>query len=164
MARARVRRATLRDLDVLVLHRRKMWQDIGGRTKAQLDAADPVYRRWARSRIKSGSLAAWIVEVGGVAVASGCVWVQEVQPRPGWRGRHQAYVLSVFTEPAHRGKGFATRITREAVRYARARGLDRIILHASDAGFGVYRRVGFERTREMRLLLRRGPASRAPRR
>lgn len=155
MARARLRRATLKDLDLLVLHRRRMWEDIGGRTRGQLDAADGVYRRWARSRLQSGKLVGWIAEVGGRGVASGCVWVQESQPRPGWKGTHQAYLLSVYTEPAHRGKGLATWITRESLRWSRAQGFDRMTLHASDEGRGVYARLGFERTREMRLLLMR---------
>ena len=149
-----VRRAGLRDLDLLVLHRRKMWEDIGGRTARDLDAADPVYRRWARQRIKSGRLVGWVVEVRGAPVASGCVWVQEAQPRPGWKGTKQAYLLSVYTAPEFRGRGFATRITREAVRWSKAAGLDRMTLHASEEARGVYARFGFDRTREMRLLLK----------
>ena len=160
MPRTMVRPATLRDLDLLVLHRRKMWQDIGGRTRKQLDAADPVYRRWARQRLKSGKLVGWIVEVGGTPVASGCLWVQEAQPRPAWKGTRQAYLLSVFTAPEHRGKGFASRITGEAMRWSKAAGLDRITLHASDEGRGLYARLGFLRTREMRLLLKPRPRRR----
>lgn len=156
----RVRRATLKDLDLLVLHRRKMWQDIGGRTRKQLDAADPVYRRWARQRLKSGKLVGWIVEVKGTPAASGCVWVQEAQPRPAWKGAKQAYLLSVYTAPEHRGKGFASRITGEAVRWSKAAGLDRMTLHASDEGRGLYLRLGFEATREMRRLLKARPRSR----
>lgn len=156
MPRQVVRRATPRDLDLLVLHRRKMWEDLGGRTGGQLDAADRVYRRWARQRLKSGKLAGWVVEVGGAPVGSGCAWIQEAQPRPGWKGTHQAYLLSVYTVPEFRGRGFATRITREAVRWAKARGLDRMTLHASDQGLRLYARLGFARTREMRLLLRPG--------
>jgi len=132
-----------------------MWKDIGGRSKKELDAADPVYRRWARKRIKNGSLVGFLVESPpGTPVASGCVWVMESQPRPAWAGTTQAYLLSVFTEPDHRGKGFATRITREAMKWARAKGIERMTLHASNQGRNVYARLGFERTHEMRRLLR----------
>jgi len=62
--------------------------------------------------------------------------------------------MSMFTEPAHRGKGHASRIVREAVRWARAHGYDAITLHASDYGESIYRREGFTRTMEMRLRLR----------
>ncbi len=156
MPQVRVRRATVKDLGVLVLHRRQMWEDIGKRTRAQLDAADPIYRRCARQRLKSGKLIGFLVEVAGEAVASGCVWVQEDHPRPGWKGTEHAYLLSVYTAPEHRGKGYASRITREALRWSKAAGLERMSLHASDQGRGIYERLGFERTREMRLSLRAG--------
>ncbi|HYS70886.1 MAG TPA: hypothetical protein VEM95_00520, partial [Thermoplasmata archaeon] len=73
----RVRRATLRDLDVLVRHRRGMWEDISDHAEAALDAADPVYRRWARQRMRSGTLVGFLAETDGRAVASGCVWVRK---------------------------------------------------------------------------------------
>jgi GNAT superfamily N-acetyltransferase len=133
-----------------------MWKDIGRHTTEELDAADPVYRRWARRRMLSGELVGFLVESPpGLPVASGCVWVMESQPRPGWAGTSQAYLLSVYTHPKHRGKGYATRITREAMRWARAKGIDRMTLHASDQGRDVYARLGFERTHEMRRLLGR---------
>jgi len=132
-----------------------MWKDIGGRTKQELDAADPVYRRWARQRLQNGSLVGFIIETpAGAPVASGCVWVMDSQPRPGWAGTTQAYLLSVFTEPEQRGKGHATRITREAMKWARARGIERMTLHASNQGRNVYASLGFERTHEMRRNLR----------
>jgi GNAT superfamily N-acetyltransferase len=159
VARARLAKATVGELDVLVLHRRRMWQDIGGRTVRQLDAADPVYRKWLRGRLKRGKCAAFVVDEGGEAVASGVLWIQEAQPRPGWRGTRQGYLLSMYTEPGSRGRGHATRIVRAAVRWARAQGVDRVTLHASPQGRRVYASAGFERTWEMRRLLRKGPTS-----
>ncbi len=43
----KVRRATLRDLDVLVHQRRAMWEDMGIDDRPALDEADQVYKRWA---------------------------------------------------------------------------------------------------------------------
>jgi len=40
-----VRRATLEDLDVLVCHRRKMFEDMSVGTPAELDGMDRRYRR-----------------------------------------------------------------------------------------------------------------------
>lgn len=164
MARATLRRATIRDLDVLVRHRRGMWRDIGGRTEAQLDAADPVYRRWIRGRLKSGACAGFIVEERGAPAASGVLWVQRSQPRPGWHGTKQGYLLSMYTEPASRGNGYASRIVRASVKWARAEGIDRVTLHASPQGRRIYQKEGFERTWEMRCLVRGGPTSKRRRR
>lgn len=152
MRPALLRRATLRDLDLLVRHRRRMWVDIGlGFTEAELDAADPVYRRWVRARLRSGVLVGWVVEIGGRPVASGCVWVQSVQPRPRWPKGRQPYLLSMFTEPEFRGRGFARKIVRASIDWARREGYPRFTLHASDRGRPVYEALGFARTWEMKL-------------
>ena len=154
--RGTVRTANLRDLDLLVRHRRLMWSAIARISPKELDAADRVYRRWARARLKTGRLAAFIVEVRGEPVASGCVWLMDVQPRPQRRGTTAAYLLSMFTEPGHRGEGHATRIVREAIRWSRARGIAVMLLHASPFGERVYTELGFTHTAEMRKDLRRG--------
>ena len=155
-----VRLATLKDLDLLVRHRRLMWAAISDIPSRDLDAADLVYRRWARSRMRSNRLAGFIVMVGDKPVASGCVWLMEVQPRPRRKSTTAAYLLSMFTEPGHRGKGHATRIVRAAIRWTKARDIPVMLLHASDLGEPVYRRLGFQKTREMRRNLTRMPRRR----
>ena len=162
VVRGTVRQATLEDLELLVRHRRGMWKAIAHIPKADLDAADGAYRRWARTQMKSNRFTGFIVDIGGEPVASGCLWLMNVQPRPNWEGTTAAYLLSMFTEPAHRGQGHGARIVREAIRYAKARGIHVMLLHASASGEPIYTRLGFERTTEMRLFL--GPRKRRDRR
>src|SRR3989304_1375180 len=69
--RIRVRLATLADLDLLVRHRRRMWEAISDIPEDLLDAADPVYRRWARTRMRTGRLVGLIVEDDGEPGAGG---------------------------------------------------------------------------------------------
>src|SRR2546428_8080008 len=153
VVRGIVRRATLGDLDLLVRHRRGMWKAIAKIPRADLDVADRTYRRWAQTQMKSNRFAGFIVDVGEEPVASGCVWLMEVQPRPNWKGTTAAYLLSMFTEPAHRSRGHGARIVREAIRFAKERGIQVMILHASSFGEPIFTRLGFERTTEMRLSL-----------
>ena len=167
MVRGAIRRASLNDLGLLVRHRRGMWKDIAQFSKADLDAADRAYRHWATRQMKANRFAGFIVDVDREPVASGCVWLMHVQPRPNWKGTTAAYLLSMFTEPAHRGRGHGARIVREAIRFAEARGIPVMLLHASTFGEPIYTRLGFERTTEMRLFLepgkRRGRRARASR-
>lgn len=130
-----------------------MWEAIRDLPEKSLDAADRVYRRWVRDRMKSGRLAGFIVDVEGEPVASGCVWLMELQPRPHWKGTTAAYLLSMFTDPVHRGEGAATRIVRAAMKWAKSRGIHVMLLHASPFGEPLYTRLGFERTTEMRRFL-----------
>jgi GNAT superfamily N-acetyltransferase len=154
-----LRAATLQDLDVLVRHRRGMWDEISDLTAEELDSADRVYRRWARTRMKSGSLVGFVVETSRhEPAASGCLWLMPMQPRPRSKGTVVPYLMSMYTEPAHRGNRLATRIVREAVRWSKDHGYSVVFLHASPHGAGLYTRAGFRRTREM--ILRLVPASR----
>ena len=163
MVRGAIRRASLNDLGLLVRHRRGMWKDIALFSKADLDAADRAYRHWATRQMKANRFAGFIVDVDGQPVASGCVWIMQVQPRPNWTGTEAAYLLSMYTDPAHRGRGQGARIVREAIRYAKARKVHLMLLHASPFGEPIYQRLGFERTKEMRLFLdRRKRRPRAP--
>jgi GNAT superfamily N-acetyltransferase len=146
-----------------------MWETIADIPVPDLDAADVVYRRWARSRMQSRRFAGFIVDVADIPVASGCVWIMDVQPRPEWTSTSAAYLLSMFTEPDHRGEGHAIRIVRAAIRWAKVRHVPVMLLHASDFGEPIYERLGFERTREMRRSLaarshRRSRSSRKSRR
>jgi GNAT superfamily N-acetyltransferase len=59
----------------------------------------------------------------------------------------------MHTEPQWRRKGIASRILREAIRWAKKRGYREVLLHASPLGKGVYHRRGFRNTSEMRLEL-----------
>ncbi len=156
----RLRSATLDDVDLLVRHRRGMWEEILEASPAEMAAADRAYRRWARARLRSREVVGWIVETNrGEPVASGCVWLMPSQPRPGWKGTVSPYLMSMYTEKAFRGQGHATRITREAIRWSAARGYTVLLLHASKFGRPLYVREGFAEGNEMRLRL----ADRRPR-
>ncbi len=151
----RLRPATERDLPTLVRHRRAMFLEIRRRSKREMDRHDRVYRRWARRGLRAGEFFAFVVEApDGQLAGSGAIWLQPQQPRPGrWMAERLPYILSMYTEPAARGRGIASRLVRRMVRWASERGYPRIFLHASSMGRPVYQRLGFESGNEMRREL-----------
>src|SRR5580700_4278743 len=109
----RLRAATEPDLPTLVLHRRGMWTEIIAtepkfaeiQTK-DLDAADVRYAAWLRSKWAEAALVGVLAEdEGGRPVASGCLWLREEVPRPTRVQGHLPYLLSIYTDPAHRRRG-----------------------------------------------------------
>ena len=66
-------------------------------------------------------------------------------------------VLSVYTESEYRGKGICTQLMKNMIEFAKENKLCRIDLMATDEGYPVYKKVGFEeRTQkyiDMRLKL-----------
>jgi GNAT superfamily N-acetyltransferase len=69
-----------------------------------------------------------------------------------------AWIGLVATDPAWRGRGFATRLSRHLVEWAFALGCRTVALDASDAGRPVYDRLGFEAAgRTLELTVPTGP-------
>jgi GNAT superfamily N-acetyltransferase len=132
-----------------------MWRDIGNRTETSVRAHGPVYRRWMLRAWRQGRFVAYIAEVDGQAAASGAIWWKQDQPSPAIDGDRVPYILSMYTAPAYRGRGLASRIVRVLVREAKEAGAVRIVLHASAQGRSVYERLGFQATNEMRRYLRK---------
>src|SRR5215472_13064336 len=157
----KVRKATLKDLPVLVAHRRAMWKSIGFRQKRKLDEADRTYSKWATSQIRNHALTAWIAEDKGKIIGGGCVWLQPIQPMPGYDRMLQPYLLSMYTEPSSRGRGVASAIVNEAAAWSRENKFPQLRLHAADMGRGVYSKRRFKRTWEMRLRLSGSPTRRS---
>ena len=150
-ARVTYRRATEADLDVLTDHRHRMWTSIGHRTEAEISEHDPRNRRWMRPRFRSGELTGVLaLAPDGTPAGSGLVWFRPDQPRPQISLLRVPYILSMYTRPEWRGRGIASQIVRRLVADCRAKGYPSVVLHASEQGRSVYRRLGFERTWEMR--------------
>lgn len=141
-----------------------MWEAIGRGTPRQLAVHDRAYRRWVRAEWAEGRFAAFLVrDSDGAVLGSGGLWLMPAQPRPGPRiQRVTPYILSMYTDPAARGLGVASRIVRALLGWARARGYPRVTLHASKMGRGVYARLGFRSTNEMRYTLRGSGPRRHP--
>jgi len=153
-ARVKLRRATRRDLDVLVRQRRGMWFDMGERNRIKLDEHDRTFRRWVQLRLKSRTVVGWVVETDvGDVVAGAIVWLRPAVSEPGVRHLVQPYLLSMYTEPKWRRLGLASRIVTEAMKWAKSNGYGEIRLHASSMGRGIYIRQGFKRTWEMKREL-----------
>ncbi|MCI4325210.1 MAG: GNAT family N-acetyltransferase [Thermoplasmata archaeon] len=152
--RLAVRRATEADINLLVAHRVAMFTEMGDRPARAIARHALAYARWLRPRLRSADVVAWVVEHPlGTPVGSGALWFQPGQPRPGFDDLKIPYILSVYTRPDARGLGVATTAVRRAVDLAKELGYARISLHASAMGRGVYERLGFGSTTEMRLWL-----------
>jgi predicted acetyltransferase len=65
-------------------------------------------------------------------------------------------VFNVATPRQHRGRGYGAAVTARAVRDGFRAGASLAFLQASDAGFGVYRRLGFRHVEDYVLLTRPG--------
>lgn len=152
----RLRRARAADLPEIAHQRTGMFQGMGYADVPLLAKHEVVFRRWARPLMGSGRLVGFLVETKSsvpLIVAGGLVWVRNWQPHPTWARAYVPYLLNVYTHPKFRGRGLATMITHAAMQWARDRKFPHMVLHASPLGRRVYRRLGWNRTWEMKVVL-----------
>jgi GNAT superfamily N-acetyltransferase len=155
----RIRRATVRDADIVAWHRARMFQDMGDVSR---DAFE-ILRAKARVRLKewldSGDYVGWLATPADqpeMVVGGAGVQLQPILPRPVnastvGEGR-QGTVVNVFTEPQWRRRGIAGLLIKEIITWSKDEHLDRLLLHASDEGRSVYERLGFIAGNEMRFV------------
>lgn len=150
-----VRRATPADLALVLHHRRRMFEDMGYRDLAQLDAMQAAAGPFLGGGLADGSYEGWLVEdAGGRVVAGGGIALVPFQPHPRDPGSRRAWIVNMFTEREHRRRGLARRLMATMLDWCREQGFQAVSLHASAEGRPLYEALGFEPTNEMRLMLR----------
>ena len=153
--RGAIRPATVRDLEAILHHRRRMCEDMGHRDAAVLDAmvADcrPLLRRW----LEDGLYRGWLAEREGAVVAGGGLIVSTWLPNAADPQDRRATILNVYTEPAHRRQGLARALMEVMLGWCRDEGFRAVTLDASDDGRALYESLGFRPTPQMRLDLSR---------
>ena len=155
MHEAKIRPANLPDVAVLVRHRRMMWWELGRRDEAALDLMEAAATEYFRRAVADGSYRGFLAEDSSGAVIGGGGIV--VSPWPGVLGQRQprrAMILNMYVECQHRRKGVARALMETMIAWCRENQFTYVSLHASEQGRGLYEKLGFQRTDEMRLDLK----------
>jgi len=142
------------DAEIIAGHRRAMFSDMGYRDEPWLDEMSASFLPWVRRKLESGDYLAWFAVAPDGTIAAGAgLWLMEWMPhRPGGSGR-RGNVLNVYTQPAYRRRGLARRLMTLILECARDRGIEVMVLNASDEGRPLYESMGFHATNEMRIDL-----------
>jgi ribosomal protein S18 acetylase RimI-like enzyme len=154
-----IRKGNLSDFPIISAHRVGMFRDMGvldPNRESELIQATSDYLQKA---IPEGEYLAWLAESTDSRVVIGGAGVQlrRILPRadagsPELERGPEAIVLNVYVEQNWRRKGVAEALMRRLLEEVQARGIRRVVLHASPEGRGLYERLGFAATNEMRLM------------
>ena len=154
----RIRRANTRDADLIGYHRAGMFHAMGQIPDHLFEAFQSRSAERLREMLQSGEYVGWLAcltDTPDKVVAGAGVQLRRVLPHPAnnemfAEGRH-GLVINVFTEPEWRRQGIGERLMKGIIQWSREEKLDRLVLHASKDGRGLYERLGFVLTNEMRL-------------
>lgn len=137
-----IRKATLEDIPALCELRKLQLIDEGydpavGNMDAELDA-------FFRKYLADGSLVEWVAEEKGEIIATGAVMFYEFPPIFFDPQSIRGYVTNMYTAPAYRRQGVATKMLELVAAEARERHVGFLWLGASKLGRPVYEKFGFK--------------------
>jgi GNAT superfamily N-acetyltransferase len=150
-----IREASVRDLPHILTHRRSMFEAMGERESARLDAMEIASESYFRSALENGTYRGWLAEAGeGQVVGEGGIVISTWPAMSRAPQARRATILNMYTDPAYRRRGIARQLMAAMIDWLVAQGFCEVSLHASDFGRPLYEQLGFLPTNEMRLTLR----------
>jgi GNAT superfamily N-acetyltransferase len=152
-----IRRASLEDVETLVDLRLALERESGHLTQDTLLAeVRRATRQYFLEALPAEAVLVWVAEAQGTLVAtSGLIFFQKPPSERNLTGL-EAYILNMYTVPAWRGQGIATRLLQTLIASAKQRQAHRIWMYATQDGRPLYERAGFvpkrRHTLEMELI------------
>jgi len=150
----RLREATPRDVPSILRLRRLMFEDMGYREPAALEAMARGSEPFIARGLADGSFRAWVFDdASGRVVAGGAVVVAQWLGHPREPQPRRATILNLCTDRGWRRRGLARQLMTAMIHWCRSEGFASVSLHASEDGRALYGGLGFEATNELSLRL-----------
>ena len=155
------RLATVHDAAAIAGHRAQMFYEMGSLTDDLMEPLALLSTDYMERTITADEYVGWLayeLHEPLHLIAGAGVLIRQIPPFPtvdaaGNRGLalgKQGLVLNVYVERAFRRRGIATVLMQEILAWSSRERIDRLVLHASEAGKPLYKGLGFIMTNEMR--------------
>lgn len=146
-----IRQATVADIEQIVTHRRRMFEDMGNQDLEALNNMEASFRPWLIDHMRREVYLSWFACTEENRVVAGAdVWLMDWPPGQFDISLYRGYILNVYTHPDFRRRGLARQLVQTCVDWCYANDVHIVGLHASDEGRKVYEGLGFTPTNEMR--------------
>lgn len=138
------RRATAEDLELLVRTRIEVLRAANELADTvDMSAVEEQSRGYYREALESGEHVAYLVFDGETLAGAGGISFYRLLPTYHNPTGENAYIMNMYTRPAFRRRGIASRTLDLLVAAARERGVSRITLEATRMGRPLYEKYGF---------------------
>ncbi len=146
-----IRQATMSDIEHIVTHRHRMFEDMGNQDIRALDKMASAFRPWLIDHMRREVYLSWLAcNSEGEVVAGSDVWLMDWPPGQFDVSLYRGYILNVYTHPDYRHRGIAKRLVQTCVDWCYSNDVKIVSLHASEDGHKIYENLGFTPTNEMR--------------
>jgi GNAT superfamily N-acetyltransferase len=143
------RSVTNQDIEVICSHRERMFLE-AGHPEQLLALMTQHYRPWMESLLQARMYYGRVAQIDESIVGS-IGWMKvpwpphPMHPEQSERG----YVLNLFVEPVHRGKGIARSLMAYVDTEFLGQGIEYCILHSTPMARSMYEKMGWKGTSEM---------------
>ena len=149
--------ANLNDIQELVrLRILYMIDDFGSLTEEEREGMEKQLPGYFERELGK-KLIAFVARAEGRLVAVALLLIVEKPANPFFLNGLDSEVLSVYTEEGYRGRGICTNLMKNMIEYAKEHKISRIDLMATEEGYPIYKKIGFEdkvqKYKDMRLVV-----------
>ena len=148
-----IRRAATSDIERLAFLRVELLMEMGGR-RGDDDAKElaGAARSYFESSIPTEAFVAFVAEMDGEIVGMSGIVIHSNPPVFGNPEGKEAYIMNMYTLPAHRHKGIATRLFEDSLRFIKLKEIRSVWLRASRFGKPLYKKFGFKGSSEYEYM------------
>lgn len=147
-----IRKAEQEDIKLVFENRMSFVREICG-TEPTAEFEESTYC-FLEKHISDGTLLVWLALDENALVSIVVLCIYEVLPNPSNFSGKTGLLLNVYTREDYRRKGIVTQLIKNILADAKALGVGKVVLNATDEGRYVYEKLGFEGvSREMALKL-----------
>lgn len=148
-----IKRAAPGDLEMLMKWRMEVLREVFSVPADQpMDELDRENRRYYERMLQNGGHIACFACVDGEAAGCGGICIYEEMPSPDNPCGKCAYLMNIYTRPRFRRQGVGEAVVRWLAGQASQLGISKIYLESSEAGLGLYKRLGFVPMQNMMKL------------
>lgn len=147
-----VRKAEIKDLDIVVRMKMDMFKEVGSVTLLQDNAESKIYEKYKELYVQD-KCCHYLAYENGKAVACGGAVIKEDVPFCFFKTPMYGYVIDVYCVPENRRKGYASLIMKELIKWLKDKGVHTVRLKPSAVGRQMYEKLGFGDSGEMEMWI-----------
>jgi GNAT superfamily N-acetyltransferase len=152
-----LRRATEKDIDILIEYRLVFLKEIHGAPAAEFeDQLKISLRKYFERSLNTDEYISWLAEIADRPVGFSGMVIREQPGNFDLPDGKSGYILNIYTVKEFRNKGIASMLMQKLIEEARIHNLSRVELRATPAGEAVYRKIGFTEPHDLPMELSLG--------